>query len=223
MELISKFNKGFLFLLCAIDCFLSWVIPSKDKKGATITNAFQKNLDESNRKPNKVWVDKGSKFYNRSMQSFLKNNAVEMYSTHNGGKSLITERYIRTLKNKIYKYMTSISNNVYIDKLDGIVNKYNNTYHSTIKMKPVVLKSSTYIHSSKEVNRKHPKFKIGDIVRISKYKNIFEKGYTPNWSKENFVIEKVENAVPWTYATKASFKNTAVVDRLDFAKKTKLI
>ena len=95
--------------------------------------------------------------------------------------------------------MTSISKNVYIDKLDDIVNKYSNTYHSTIKMKPVDVKSNTYIGSSKEVNNKNPKFKIGDIAKISKYKNIFGKVYTPNWSKEVFVIKKVKNNVLWTY------------------------
>ena len=105
-----------------------------------------------------------------------------MYSTHNEGKSVIAERFIRALKNKIYKYMASISKNVCIDKLDvvDIVNKYNNTYHITIKMKPVHVKPSTYIVSSKEVNNKDPKFKIGDIVSISKYKSIFAKGYVSN-------------------------------------------
>ena len=103
-----------------------------------------------------------------------------MYSTHNEGKSVIAERFIRTLKNKIYKYMTSILKNVYIHKLDDIVNKQNNTYHSAIKMKPADVKSSAYIDSSKENNNKDPKFKIGDIVRIAKYKNIFEKGYVSN-------------------------------------------
>ena len=122
-----------------------------------------------------------------------------MYLTHNEGKSVTAERFITTLKNKIYKSMTSISKNVYIDKLDDIVNKYNNTYHSTIKMKPVDVKSNTYIDYSKEINNKDPKFKIGDIVRISKYKNIFAKGPTPNWSEEVFVIKKVKNMVPWTY------------------------
>ena len=95
--------------------------------------------------------------------------------------------------------MTSISKNVYTDKLNDIVNKYNNIYHSTIKMKPVDVKSNTYIDSSKEINDKDPKFKIGDIVRISKYKNIFAKGYTPNWSEEVFVIKKVKNTVSWIY------------------------
>ena len=122
-----------------------------------------------------------------------------MYSTHNEGKSVVAERFIRTFKNKIYKYMTSISKNVYTDKLDDIVNKYNNTYHSTIKIKSIDVKSNTYIDSSKEINNKDLKFKIGDIIRISKYKNIFAKSYVPNWSEEVFVIKKVENTVPWTY------------------------
>ena len=106
-----------------------------------------------------------------------------MYSTHNEAKSVVAERFIRTIKNKIYKYMTSISKNVYIDRLDDIVNEYNNKYHGTIKMKPIDVKGNTYIDFSKEVvNDKDSKFKVGDHVRISKYKNIFSKGYTPNWS-----------------------------------------
>ena len=98
-----------------------------------------------------------------------------MYLTHNEGKSVFAERFIRTLKNKIYKYMISISKNVYIDKLNYIVNKYNNTYHRTMKMKPVDVKQNTYIDSSKEINDEDPKFKIGDIVGISRFKNIFCK------------------------------------------------
>ena len=127
-----------------------------------------------------------------------------MYSIHNEGKSVVAERFIRTLKTKIYKYMTSISKNVYIDKLDDIVDEYNNTYHRTIKMKPIDLKSNTYIdsmelHSEKKVNDKDPKFRVGDHVRISKYKNIFANGYTPNCSEEIIVITKIKNTVPWTY------------------------
>ena len=121
-------------MFCVIYIFskYAWVIPLKDKKGITITNAFQYFLDETNRKPNKIWVDKGTEFYNRLMQSFLQNNNIEIYSTHNEGKSVVAERFIRTLKNKIYKYMNSISKNVYIDKLYDIVNKYNNTYQRII-------------------------------------------------------------------------------------------
>ena len=122
-----------------------------------------------------------------------------MYSIHNEGKSVDAERFIKTLETKIYKYMISVSKNVYIDKLDNIVNEYNNTYHRTIKMKTVDVKNNTYIDFKKEVNDKDPKFKVGDHVRISKYKNIFAKGYTPNQSEEVSVIKKVKNTVLWTY------------------------
>ena len=140
----------------------------KDKKDESIVNAFQKILDKSQRKPNKIWVDKGSEFFNNSFKKSLKDNDIEMYSIHNEGKSVVAERFIKTLKAKIYKYMTSVLKNVYIDKLDDIVNKYNNTYHRTIKIKPVAVKNNTYIYSSKEVNDKDPTFKVGDHVRISK-------------------------------------------------------
>ena len=122
-----------------------------------------------------------------------------MYSIHNEGKSVVAERFIKKLQNKIYKYMTAISKNVYIDKLDDIVSEYNNTYHRTIKMKTVDVKDNAYIDFEKEVNDKDPKFKVGNHVRISKYKNIFAKRYMPNWFEEVFAITKVKNTVPWTY------------------------
>ena len=200
MQLISKFNKGFRFLLCVIDIFseYGWVVPLKNK-GISIVNAFQKILNDSNRKPNKIWLDKGSEFYNSSVKKWLNDNDAEMHLIYNKGKSVVAERFIRTLKIKIYKYMTSISKNVYIDKLDGIVNEYNNTCHRTIKMKPVDVKDTTYIDSMEFLCNKDPKFEVGDHVRISKYKNIFAKGNTQNLSKEVLVIRKVRNTVPWTY------------------------
>ena len=161
----------------------------KDKKGVSIVNAFQSILKKSNREPNKIWVGKGSELYNRSTKSWLQDDNVLIYSSHNKGKSVIAERFIKTIKKKIYKYMTSISKNVYIDKLDDIVDEYNNTYHRTIKMKPTDVQDNTYIDFGKEVNGKDPKFKVGDHVRISKYKNIFAKGYTPNWSEEVSVVK----------------------------------
>ena len=201
MQLISKFNKGFRFLLCVIDIFSkkAWVVLLKDKKGVSIVDAFHNILDDSNRKPNKIWIDKGSEFYKNYFKKGLKDNDIEMYSIHNEGKFVFAERFIRTLKTKIYKYMTSMSKNVYIDKLDDIVGEYNNTYHRTIKMKPVDVKENTYIDFKKEVNDKDPNFKVGDHVRISKYKNIFDKEYMPNWSEEFFFISKMKNTVPWTY------------------------
>ena len=212
MQLLSRYNKGIKFLLCVIDIFSKHAcfVPSKDKKGISIVKAFQSILKQSNSrrakgttaqhvKPNKIWVDKGSEFYNSSFRKWLQDNDIVMYSTHNEGKSVVAERFIRTLKSKIYKYMTSISKNVYIDQLDDVLNEYNNTYHTTIKMKPIDVKDNTYINTDKEINNKDPKFKVGDHVRISKYENIFAKGYTPNWSEEVFFMIKVKNTVPWTY------------------------
>ena len=205
MQLLSKYNKGIRFLLSVIDIFskYAWVVPLKDKKGLSIVKAFQSILKQSNSaqhvKPNKTWVDKGSEFYNAYFKKWLRDNGIVMYSTHNDGKSAVAERFIRTIKSKLYMYMTSISKNVYIDKLDDIVDEYNSTYHTTIKMKPIDVKDNTYINADKEINNKDPKFKVGDHVRISKYKSIFAKGYMPNWSEEVFVIKKVKNTVPWTY------------------------
>ena len=113
MKLISKFNKGFWFLLCIIKIYgkYVWVVPLKDKKDITIISAFQNFLGVSDRKPNKIWLDKGSKFYNRSIKSWFQDNNIEMYSTHNEDTSVFAERFIRILKNKIYKYTTSMSKN----------------------------------------------------------------------------------------------------------------
>ena len=158
-------------------------------------------MDDSNRKPNKIWIDHGSEFYNNKFKSFLKKNDIEMYSTFNEGKSVVAERFIKTLKNKIYKHMTTIGKNLYFNVLDDIVDKYNNSFHSSIKMKPKDVNDDSFVQYNgiafnKEINKKSPKFKVGDNVRISKYKNIFTKGYTPNWSEEVFVVNKVQNTVP---------------------------
>ena len=188
-------------MLCVIDIFskYAWVVPLKYKRGVSIVNAFKYILKKFNKKPNKIWVDKGSEFYNNSFKKWLQDNDIVIYSTHNRETSAGAERFIRTLKNKIYKYMTSISKNVYIDKLDDMVNEYNNTYYRTIKMKPIDVEDNTYINIDKELNDNDPKFKVGDHVRISKYKNIFAKGYTSNWSEEMFVIKVITNTIPWTY------------------------
>ena len=207
MQLLSRYNKRIRFLLCVIDIFskYAWVVPLKDKKGISVNKAFQSILKQSNSrrakgtsvqhvKPNKIWVDKGSAFYNASFKKWLQDNDIVMYSTNNEGKSIVAERFIRTLKSKIYKYMTSISKNVYIDKLDDIVDEYNNTYHTTIKMKPTDVKDNRYINTDKEINNTDHKF---IKIYLSKYKNIFAKVYTPNWSEEVF-----KNTVPWTYVIK---------------------
>ena len=181
MHSLSKYNKGIKYLFCTIDLFskYAWVVPIKDKKGSSIVNAFKKIISEG-RKLNKIWVDQSIEFYNKSFKYFLKINNIEMYSTYNEGKSVVAERIIRTLKNKILKYMTAISKNIYFDVLDDIVDKYNNTVHKTIKMKPIKVTDDSYVECNgiafnENPNKKHPKFKVGDHVRISKYRNIFAK------------------------------------------------
>ena len=113
-----------------------------------------------------------------------------MYSTHNEGKSVVAERLIETLKNKIYKHMTSTSKNVYFEVLNDIVEEYNDTYHKTIKMKPIDVEYNSFAEYNEESNEKYPKFKAGDHVRISKFKSIFAEGYTINWSEEILIVKK---------------------------------
>ena len=124
-----------------------------------------------------------------------------MYSTYNEGKSVIAERFIRTLKNKLYKHMTATGKNVYYDVLDDVVNKYNNTWHNSIKMKPIDVKNNKRVYVN-EHNEKSARFNVGDRVRISKLKNIFAKGYTPNWSKEILIVYKINDTVRYTYNIK---------------------
>ena len=140
-------------------------------------------------------------FYNRVFKKWLSDNDIIMYSTFNEGKSVVAERFIRTLKNKLYKHMTATGKNVYYDVLDDVVNKYNNTKHSTIKRKPIDVEDNKRVYID-EHNEKDSRFKVGDRVRISKFKNIFAKEYTPNWSKEIFIVDKLNDTVPYTYNIK---------------------
>ena len=201
MQSLSRKNKGIKYLLCVINLYskYAFVIPLKDKKGISIVNAFDKIIKQSNRKPNKIWVDQGGEFYNNVFEKWLSDNDINMYSTYNEGKSVVAERFIRTLKNKLYKHMTAAGKNVYYDVLEDVVNKYNNTKHSTIKMKPIDVGDNNKRVYIDEHNEKDSRFKVGDRVRISKFKNIFAKGYTPTWSSEIFIIDKINDTVPYKY------------------------
>ena len=208
MQSLSNCNKGIKYLLCAIDLFnkYAWVVPLKDKRGISIANTFQKIISKGGqaeskgrRKLNKIWVDQGDEFDNKLFKRFLKINSTEMYSTYNDGKSVVAERLIRTLKNKIFKHTTAVSKNVYFDMLDDIVDKYNNTVHRKIKMKPIDVTSDSYAEYNEDSIKTEHKFKVGDRVRISKYKNSFTKWYI-YWSEEVFIINKIKNTVPGTYA-----------------------
>ena len=178
--------------MCIIGFFskCEWVVPLKDKEGVTTVNAFQKILNNSKRKPNKIWVDQGSEFYSSHFKEWLKDNE---------GKSVVAERFIWTLKNKMYKHIKPISKNVNFVVLNDIVDEYNNTYHRTIKMKPTDVRSDSSSKYNEKSYKKDPRFKAANHVRISKYKNILAKAYVSNWSEEIFVISKIKNRVPWTY------------------------
>ena len=157
------------------------VIPIKDKKGTSIVNSFKKIISgkseaesKGRRKPNKIWVDQGSELYNKSFKDFLKINNIKMYSAYNEGKSVVSERFIRTLKNKFFKHMTAISKNVYFDVLNDIVNKYNNTVHRTIKMKPIEVTDDYYAEYNENSMELHSNKKILNLklVAMLKFQNI---------------------------------------------------
>ena len=209
MQQYSKQNKHYKYLLAVIDVFskYGWLIPLKNKTGATVSEAFKTLFKE--RKPMYIWSDKGSEFYNRQVKELLKDNNIELYSTENEEKSSVVERWIGTMKQRMFKYFTAHDTTKYYDILDDLVTDYNNTVHSSIKMTPVEAsksenESTVYknLYPEKEKEIKKPKFKVGDRVRITKKKGKFEKGYTTRWRREIFVIEEVLNTDPVTYKIK---------------------
>ena len=169
MQSLSKYNKGITYLLCGIDFFskYAWVVHLKDKRGITVVNAFQKIISKGP-KPNKIWVDQGGEFYNNLLKGFLKINNTEMYSAQNEGKSVIGERFIRTLKTKVFKQMTASSKNVYFDVLDHIVNKYNNTVHRTIKTDQLTFHLILMLNTMKILTKKILNLKL---VMVSEYQS----------------------------------------------------
>ena len=198
MQSLSRKSKGIKYLLCVIDLFskYAFAVPLKDKKGISIVREFDKIIKQPNRKLNRIWVDQGGEFYNHVFKKWLSDNNTIKYSTFNEGKSVVAKRFIRTLKNKLYKHMTPTGKNISYDVLDDIVNEYNNTKHNTIKMKPVDVEDNKIVYID-EHNEKDSRFKIGDRVRISKFKNVFAKGYTINWSTEIFTVNKINETVPY--------------------------
>ena len=206
MQKFSKINKGYRYLLTCIDIFskYAFVIPLKDKKGITIKNALEKIFKK--RKPKFLWTDNGKEFYNNQVNDLLEKNNIKLYSTNNSEiKSSVIERFNRTFKNIMYKKFTENNNTIFYNIIDKLVNEYNNKYHRTIKMTPV--EASKKINENKikqiynfEKTNKIAKFRIGDHVRISLNKNIFEKSYETNWTEEIFVIYDIKYSnVPYYY------------------------
>ena len=192
MSKLKTQNKNVTFALVIVDIYsrYCWVFPLKDKSGYSILTCFQSMKST----PNLLWVDEGKEFYNKDFKAFCDDNKIKMYHTFSGMKSSFVERLNRTLKEKIYKYLTENQTDKYLQVLDEIVDNYNNKVHSVTKQKPIDI----YLHNKKpfvEIEEKttfsKPKYKIGDYVRISKTKKTFEKGYTTKWSKEVFQIESI--------------------------------
>ena len=215
MQNISKKNKGFRYILMIIDVFskYGWAIPLKAKSAVNVTQAFKK-LWETEPIPEKLWTDKGSEFYNKQMTKLLQEKNVELYSTENEEKSCVVERWNRTIKRNMWKYFSANNTHTYIDILPELIKKYNNTYHRSIQCTPTFARepssyqhvfNALYPHPKKddknEKKRKKSilKFKVGDHVRITKRKGVFEKGYTPNWMEEVFIIKTAKPTSPLTY------------------------
>ena len=193
-----------------IDVFskYGWIRGLKDKKTETVSKAFD-DIFKSKRKPNMLWTDKGSEFISKHFKEFLKREGIKLYHTENEEKSSVVERWNKTMKNRMWKMFTVNNNTVYWDKRDKLVNDYNNSRHSSVKMNPV--EASKKKNESKVWTNLYgdliylkpgkPKFAVGDKVRISKDKRkVFDKGYTPNWTEEIFVIDKVLATKPVTYS-----------------------
>jgi hypothetical protein len=202
MQAFARDNDGVKYLLTVIDVFskYGWIVPLHDKSGKSTADGFMKIL-RGGRRPAKVWVDKGKEFYNKNVK-----NLVELYSTENEEKSCIAERWVRTMKDKMFKYFTANSTRRYIDVLDEMVSNYNQTRHSSIKMSPAKASMKTNektvfmnLYGDEISEPITPKFSIGDRVRITRKKNIFEKGYTSRWVEEVFVVSQVQYTDPPTY------------------------
>ena len=202
MTALSKDNKGVNFLLLVIDIFskYGWIVPLKNKKGETVANALKTIFKE--RKPEKLWTDKGREFYNKDVKDL-----VELYSTENEEKSSIVERWIRTMKEKMWKYFTDNNTYNYMNVLPDLVKDYNNTVHSSTKLTPIDASKKkneltvwrNLYPDRYKINNLTPKFSVGDEVRITKKKKVFEKGYTTRWTEEIFTIKEIRNTNPITY------------------------
>jgi len=202
MQSFSKFNCGVKYLLTVIDVFskFGWMLSLKDKTGGSVANALKEIFKQ--RKPEKIWTDKGKEFYNKHINTLVQELGVELYSTENAEKSSVVERWNRTMKEKMFKYFTANNTNKYIDVLDDFVDKCNNTRHSSIKMTPVEASKkknevAVYRNLYPDLTRRlmRAKYKIGDKVRIHKKKKLFEKGFTPTGQKKPSPFQKFKEPI----------------------------
>ena len=203
MSAFSKDNHGVKYLLTIIDVFskYAWVMPLKTKTGKDITKAFDYIIEGSARKPSRLWVDKVTEFYNQTFKKYLEQNNIQMYNTHNEGKSVVVERFNRTIKTRIWKYFSANSTTRYFDILPALLQQYNHSVHRSTGMTP---HDPSQKENEEEVRIKlqgksrarapKAKFRISEQVRIAKLKRHFEKGYSPNWTEEVFVVDQVAHS-----------------------------
>lgn len=207
----AKINKGYKYILVVINVFSKfvWCEPVKNKSGNEVVRAMDKILSQMNARPKNLQTDMGKEFYNKKFKELTDKWKINHYSSYTHLKASVVERVNRTLKNKMWRQFSLQGNYKWLDVLSDIVADYNNTNHRTIKMKPINVKKkdvkrllqTVYSHL-KTVDPRKQKLKVKDYVRISKYREAFSKGYTPNWSNEIFQIRKIHRSNPRTYLLK---------------------
>jgi hypothetical protein len=211
MQSLKHYNDGYRYLLVCIDVFskYAWLVPIKSKTGPSIVEAFKVILS-SGRKPQKIMTDQGTEFFNKPFQTLLNGENIQLFNTFNETKASVVERVIRTFKTKMWRYFTAKKTMRYVDMLPDLVYSYNNSQHRSIKTKPALVNAENeddvfhtlYGSVFDNVQPVKYKFKIGDLVRISKIKRKFEKGYLPNFSKEIFTVSKALPRNPPVYKLK---------------------
>lgn len=207
MQAYSQQNKGYKYILTVIDVFskYAWAIPIKSKEMGPVSSAFKSVLDESGRKPVNLQSDLGLEFFNQEFKSLMKKYKIHHYSSFSNLKASIVERFNRTLKTWMWKEFTYQSNNKWYDILPSLLEKYNERVHRSIGVRPSeVNKANEKLIAKKFILPKVSKlkktaFRTGDQVRLSKYKSVFDKAYTPNWTNEIFTVRKVNRTNPVTY------------------------
>lgn len=200
-------NDGYNYLLTMIDTFTkrSWAVPLKTKTGLEVRAAVKSIIDSLKQTPKFLQTDMGSEFFNKHVSSLLKEHNIKLYASFSPLKASIIERFNRTLKTWMWKEFSLQGNYRWVDKLKDLLKKYNSRIHRTTGLAPNAIKEENEaivldrLKKKKLPVKKKNKFKVGDPVRISKYKHIFEKGYTPNWTTEVFVIDEVQKTRPVTY------------------------
>ena len=208
MQALSKQNKGYKYILMVEDIFskYGWAVPLKTKTGIAVRDALKQIFKQH--VPKKLWTDAGWEFYNTEVKTLLKKHDITLYSTENEEKCSVVERWNRTIKTKLWKYFTANHTHKYIDVLDALIEKYNNTVNRAIGMTPTEARKPSnhgavfrhlYFKKMAKLGEKKPKFQIGDKVRLGVKKDLFEKSYIINWSDKIYTIKRVFATRPITY------------------------